>query len=547
MMMWLFFIIFITCQTADGQLVFQYSRHNQELDIRCSVSGLHEQNISQVISLVISKFINGRYEVLTSAVSVGNDVPVVHRLDGAVVTSDVSWSAALTSYIYIHWTTAGRDVAGDYQCSLNGMNNENIPVTVSRLLTVAMRDADPVFVATPLEVDVGLTRNFTVRCSMSDLASLKISQIVSMDIYFIIENLDQHLATIKGISPAQMKPGSGMALVDGFLGGNNKQNFLELSWEHPTLDRAGSYLCDVMAINSSGAVISFSRSINVTAAEPARERLVETIHNLEAALDASAAANHNLESVNANISRELERARAMYSDLTGDLHQAISFSNGSVARLDEICSVHQHLLLGSAEIVGAFQSTNSTKFLNFNNSVATIQNACASNFDYLGVKCDFEASSCGFDQYSNDRFNWIRKMGPGGVANTGPSIDHTPGVSNGYYMVARASGQAPGDNAKLVYTMPVNSYRPTCVSFFYHMYGQTMGGLNVYISYPGAQQGPIWHLQGNQGNSWYGAHVVIPPVPVNSTLIFEAVVGKGVYGDIALDDITISEKQPCAN
>ena len=50
----------------------------------------------------------------------------------------------------------------------------------------------------------------------------------------------------------------------------------------------------------------------------------------------------------------------------------------------------------------------------------------------------------------------------------------------GYYMYIEASSPTEqGDNAKLVLSLPGNG-ELGCLSFYYHMYGDSMGTLNVF-------------------------------------------------------------------
>lgn len=49
----------------------------------------------------------------------------------------------------------------------------------------------------------------------------------------------------------------------------------------------------------------------------------------------------------------------------------------------------------------------------------------------------------------------------------------------GYYMYIEASPREQGDNAKLVLYLPGNG-ELGCLSFYYHMYGDSMGTLNVF-------------------------------------------------------------------
>ena len=44
----------------------------------------------------------------------------------------------------------------------------------------------------------------------------------------------------------------------------------------------------------------------------------------------------------------------------------------------------------------------------------------------------------------------------------------------------------------------------TCIDFYYHMYGRTMGTLNVFIG-----DNKVFSISGNQGNKWKKAHAIV--------------------------------------
>ena len=75
--------------------------------------------------------------------------------------------------------------------------------------------------------------------------------------------------------------------------------------------------------------------------------------------------------------------------------------------------------------------------------------------------------------------------------------------TTGKYAYIEATGMSQGDNAKLVKGGFSFSSRK-CLSFYYHMYGSTMGTLNVYVG-----QKKIFTKTGDQGNQWKQAMVNI--------------------------------------
>ena len=66
----------------------------------------------------------------------------------------------------------------------------------------------------------------------------------------------------------------------------------------------------------------------------------------------------------------------------------------------------------------------------------------------------------------------------------------------GKYMYVEATGRSPGDNAKLQLALP-GSNSSSCLTFYYHMYGSSMGTLNVFNG-----NVTIFSKSGDQGNYW---------------------------------------------
>lgn len=74
---------------------------------------------------------------------------------------------------------------------------------------------------------------------------------------------------------------------------------------------------------------------------------------------------------------------------------------------------------------------------------------------------------------------------------------------SGYYMYIETTPRSYGDKAKLEFSVPSAQVgKVSCLTFYYHMYGDTINTLNVY-------NGNAWvfHKSGNQGNVWLEAKV----------------------------------------
>lgn len=145
--------------------------------------------------------------------------------------------------------------------------------------------------------------------------------------------------------------------------------------------------------------------------------------------------------------------------------------------------------------------------------------------------CDFEdASICGYENDVTANFGWLRHAGSTPTSTSGATsgqsstkrktshflltlfyLDHTYGTGVGHYMFIEASfPQKENDKARLI--SPEYTVTPggSCLQFFYHMWGQTTGALNVFLKEGEIiQSPPLWSLKGDQGNLWRSASATI--------------------------------------
>lgn len=84
---------------------------------------------------------------------------------------------------------------------------------------------------------------------------------------------------------------------------------------------------------------------------------------------------------------------------------------------------------------------------------------------------------------------------------------------------------------------------PSCLTFWYHMYGNGMGTLRVVIPMRNGDD-QLWSKSGYQGNQWIQALVDISTLD-NYNIVFEGIRGINHRSDIAVDDI-IFVSGPCS-
>ncbi|KAJ8956396.1 hypothetical protein NQ318_015134 [Aromia moschata] len=175
---------------------------------------------------------------------------------------------------------------------------------------------------------------------------------------------------------------------------------------------------------------------------------------------------------------------------------------------------------------------------------------CIQNGTKPRLFCDFEEEDlCGWSHDLNHDFDWRRENynTPSGSIGTGPSYDHTKGPGrDGYYMYIESSSRNENDTAKLISPIFERATSPTCLEFFYHMFGATTGTLRVYLKKESEdwslKQSPIlFSKRGNQGDRWYRSYHSLDVEDEDYQIVIEGVRGPGYVSDIAIDDVRIIE------
>ncbi|XP_078575823.1 uncharacterized protein LOC144861697 [Branchiostoma floridae x Branchiostoma japonicum] len=160
--------------------------------------------------------------------------------------------------------------------------------------------------------------------------------------------------------------------------------------------------------------------------------------------------------------------------------------------------------------------------------------------------CDFDTDLCQHTQDTTDDFDWRRNSGRTPTGGTGPTGDHTTG--SGHYMYIEASSpRQQGDIARLISPTYLLHRGSQCLLFWTHMYGEfpdcpptrCVGTLRVSVR-AGNTTTEIWSRSGNQGNQWFSVAVSIP-VTGSYQVIFESVRGGNNHGDVAIDDVSITQ------
>ncbi|XP_036368491.1 uncharacterized protein LOC115223468 isoform X2 [Octopus sinensis] len=153
---------------------------------------------------------------------------------------------------------------------------------------------------------------------------------------------------------------------------------------------------------------------------------------------------------------------------------------------------------------------------------------------YKNVNCSFEKEfKCGYKS-NGTKFTWIRGSGTTPSANTGPSND--PFNKTESYMYTEGSKGEEGDIA--AFTSPnFTASTVTSLTFYYSMYGEQMGTLQLMVNQLDiAQDTILWQKTGDQGKSWHYECVNLP-TSKNVRISFLAIRSGHYTNDMAIDHI----------
>ena len=87
----------------------------------------------------------------------------------------------------------------------------------------------------------------------------------------------------------------------------------------------------------------------------------------------------------------------------------------------------------------------------------------------------------GLTNVGDDDGDWLILSGPTWSNNTGPQGDHTTGNGNYWYIEASSPNYPEKYFMSVTDTFDISQTPGQVLKFWYHMYGNTMGRLDIYI------------------------------------------------------------------
>ncbi len=159
-------------------------------------------------------------------------------------------------------------------------------------------------------------------------------------------------------------------------------------------------------------------------------------------------------------------------------------------------------------------------------------------------QCTADGSVALQDCWTNvtgDDLDWDILSGATASGSTGPSSDHTSGSGNYLYTESSSCNSKTGYITSPVFDL--SSFSSASLTFWYNMYGSTMGTMSVQISVDGGStwSSDEWSLSGDQGSSWQLANVSLNSyLSANTVVRFTGFTGTSYTSDMAIDDITVN-------
>lgn len=142
-------------------------------------------------------------------------------------------------------------------------------------------------------------------------------------------------------------------------------------------------------------------------------------------------------------------------------------------------------------------------------------------------------------QETNDDFNWSFLNEETPTSSTGPL---NPKEGSHYIYMESSSPNHPTKRAILNSPcFDLSTLDNPEVTFDYHMYGSSMGTLEVQISEDGNNWQTLWSKSGNQGNSWNTSTIDLVGYSDKTVLIrFNGITANSYRSDIAIDGFTLA-------
>lgn len=164
--------------------------------------------------------------------------------------------------------------------------------------------------------------------------------------------------------------------------------------------------------------------------------------------------------------------------------------------------------------------------------------------------CELSENFFNLENELHDDIDWRTWSGSTGTSGTGPSFDHTTGTSEGKYLYIRPAVLCFFREAVLMLPcVDLTEAQSPALDFWYHARGSDIGSLHVDV-FDGEtiHRDVVMPVIGHQGDEWKNMVIDLSEFVGRSISIrIRGLTGGGSAGDLALDDISITEVTSVGN
>ncbi|GBM91293.1 MAM and LDL-receptor class A domain-containing protein 2 [Araneus ventricosus] len=153
---------------------------------------------------------------------------------------------------------------------------------------------------------------------------------------------------------------------------------------------------------------------------------------------------------------------------------------------------------------------------------------------------DDDDEMCGYTQDSKNAVNWDVKSGEDNDTLYRMPDHTTQSIEGSYLYIGFKETPVGSTQSARIYSPKHSPTSGGCVTFYYHIYNVSTLSLNTYLSTDNGLSDPQWSVTMGQGLLWHGARFTVMSKSLSWQVVFEVNVGSRGYGQVAIDDILIS-------
>lgn len=170
-----------------------------------------------------------------------------------------------------------------------------------------------------------------------------------------------------------------------------------------------------------------------------------------------------------------------------------------------------------------------------------IGGGCSGGISSFPYAEGFESGIGAWTQSSSDDIDWTVDASGTPSSSTGPSS----ATEGSYYLYIESSGNGTGyPNKVAIFNSPcidLTAETAATFSFSYHMYGSSMGTMDLQASTNGTTWTSLWSMSGNQGNSWSSSNIDLAAYAGGAVeLRYVGTTSTSYRSDMAIDKLKIS-------